>query len=164
MIFWLDAGNSLTGPVDAAEWILEQTGLFLVKGQDRSMGPMSHEKTYEWFGYNKTTIQFSSRPHYSGNTQAFLKPSRYYATIVKPNAQCAIDENCVAPPDSNLGNHRYDQTTLSILAYAPEVQAPHHTEYLACCSEQMKHNLSQPNFMFVWTARQGCAYYTQQGY
>jgi hypothetical protein len=164
MIFWLDAGNTLTGPTDAAEWILEQTGLFLVKGQDRSMAPVSHEKTYEWFGYNKTSFQFSSSPHYSGNTQGFLKPSRYYAAIVEPNAKCATDENCVAPPGSNLRNHRYDQTTLSILAYGPEVQAPHHTEYLACCTNQMKQNLSEPNFMFVWTARQGCEYYTNQGY
>lgn len=160
MVFWLDAGSTLTGPLDNMQHILEQTGAFLVKGQDLDMKQKSAKETYEWFGVNKST--FLVGPHYSGGTVAFLLPSRYADAIAKPNAECALEENCIAPPNSSLGNHRYDQTTLSILAY--KVQTPHHTEFLAALPKQLNRDLDQPNFMFVWTARQGCKHYLQKGY
>jgi hypothetical protein len=162
MIFWMDAGSTFTGPIDAMERIVEQTGIFLVKGQDMSMMPMAHPATFRWFNFTKETFVTSGGgPHYSGNTQAFLAPSRYYDTIIKSSADCAMDEMCIAPPGSNLDNHRYDQTVLSILSYNLEVQVPHHTEYLAASQMQVPNlfNQENPNFMFVWTARQGCREY-----
>lgn len=119
----------------------------------------SSEKTYEWFGFDKSTME--TGPHFSGNTQAFLHPSRYTETIVIPNAKCALDENCIAPPGSALNNHRYDQTSISILGYHPKTRLPHYTEYLAAEQKQLK-DLSQPSFKIVWTARQLCYYYANR--
>jgi hypothetical protein len=106
MIFWMDAGSTFTGPINAMERIAEQTGIFLVKGQDNSMMPMAHPATFQWFNFTKEIfITSGGGPHYSGNTQAFLAPSQYYDLIIKPRADCAMDELCIAPPGSHLGNH-----------------------------------------------------------
>ena len=159
-IFWLDAGATFVGPIEPIEHIVRQHGIFLVKGQDESMKRLSHPGTYEWFGYNKTT--FEGGPHYAGNTQGHLFPSRYIDTVVIPNAICALNESCVSPPGSRLRNHRYDQTTLSILAYHKHVQAPHYTEYLAADRSQLKDDLAEHNRFVFWTARGNCEYYADR--
>lgn len=160
-ILWLDAGSTLTGPADPVEDILRWNGIFLAKGQDNSMTPMSHPDTYQWFGYNnKDDFRMGLQsPHFSGNFQAHLYPSRYIDSIVIPNAKCALDSACIEPPGSSLSNHRYDQTTLSILAYQEAVG--HYTEYLAADRQQLNDDLSKPSHrMIVWSARQGCTHYS----
>jgi hypothetical protein len=157
-IFWMDAGSTLVNPLTEVERIVQETGMFLVHGQDVDMKPKSHPASYEYFGYNKSS--FHGGPHFGGGTQAHMLPSRYVDTIVKPNAVCALDASCVAPAGSSLSNHRYDQSTLSILAYQPHIQAPHHTEYLAGSKSQLNANLHKPSGRFVlWTARQACNEY-----
>ena len=159
-IFWLDSGSTLAGPVQPVQEALQRYGIALMKGQDLDMRPKAHEKTFEWFGYNKQAMSWG--PHFSGNTQAFLYPSRYIDTVVIPNCKCALDRTCIAPSGSGLTNHRYDQTTISILAYAPKVRLPHYTEFLAAQSGQLNPNLLEPSFKLVWTARQGCQFYTSR--
>jgi hypothetical protein len=156
-IFWLDAGNTLAGPITPAEKIVRRTGSYLVKGQDSNMKQKSDAQTYLYLGFDKDT--FIGGPHFSGNTQAYMYPSRYIDTIVKPMTECALVEECIMPNGHNLASHRYDQTVLSILAYISSVQAPHYTEYLAATSDQLK-GLSTPSSRFVWTARQGCSEYS----
>jgi hypothetical protein len=158
-IFWLDAGATLVGPIQPIQEILHQTGLFLVHGQDDDMKPKSHRGTYAALGYDKSTYQ--GGPHCAGGIQGHVYPSRYIDTIVIPNAQCALDESCIAPPISSLNNHRYDQTSLSILAYQYHVAAPHYTEYLAASRNQLRSDMSQSNRMIIWTARNSCQYYSQ---
>ena len=157
-IFWLDAGNTLVGPIDPAERIVHDTGIFLVRGQDSSMTEKSHPLTYQYFGFDKNTFQ--GGPHYSGNTQAFLYPSRYIDTIVIPNAACAIDPACITPHGSELTNHRFDQTTLSVLTYQQHIMVPARTEYLAASKSQLNSDMTLPSFMFVWTARGICKVYS----
>jgi hypothetical protein len=158
-IFWLDAGATLVGPIQPIQEIVHQTGLFLVHGQDDDMKPKSHGGTYAALGYEKSTFQ--GGPHCAGGIQGHVYPSRYIDTIVIPNAQCALDESCIAPPTSSLDNHRYDQTSLSILAYQYHVAAPHYTEYLAASRTQLRSDMSQSNRMIIWTARNSCQYYSQ---
>lgn len=159
-ILWLDSGSTLTGPVTPIIQAVEHQGIALMKGQDLDMTPHSHEGTYEWFGYNKTTFQ--AGPHYSGNTQAYLYPSRYYETIVKPNVACALEEACIAPSGASLGNHRYDQTSLSILAYQAKLRLPHYTEFLASDASHVSSDLTRPSFKVVWTSRGSCSFYARR--
>lgn len=161
MIVWVDAGSTLVGPLDAVQRILEQDGILLVKGQDADMKPKSADDTFKWFGFDKDS--FLGGASFSGNFQAYLSPSRYVDTIVNPNAECALHQECIAPNNSNLTNHRYDQTSLSILAY--KMQTPHHTEYIAGGKKQLNTDLDRPSSRFVvWTARKACRYYLEKGY
>jgi Protein of unknown function (DUF1647) len=154
-IFWLDAGSTITGPITPAINITRNTGIFLVKGQDSDMKPKSHPGMFEAFGYNKDSFQ--AGPHYSGNTQAYLYPSRYIGTVVIPNAACALDERCIMPLGSDLTNHRYDQTSLSILAYQKDLKIPEYTQFLAAGRDQLSTDLKQPSSMFIWTSRGSCS-------
>ena len=157
-IFWMDAGSTLAGPVTPVENVLHRTGLFLVKGQDLDMRGMAHKGSFAWFNISHPDA-YQLGPHFSGNTQGYLYPSRYIDSIVIPNAECALQPSCIMPDGSDLHNHRFDQTTLSLLAYQPQVKAPHYTEYLAASRPQLQPNLKAPSFRFVWTARQGCQFY-----
>ena len=159
-IFWLDAGSTVTGPITEAIRITQNTGIFLVNGQDADMKPYSHPGTYRAFGYDKAT--FRAGPHYSGNTQAYLYPSRYVDTVVIPNAQCALQQDCIMPRGSSLRNHRYDQTTLSILSYRDDLRIPGNTMYLAAGREQLVSDLKQPSTAIVWTSRASCEDFMDQ--
>ncbi|KAL7575209.1 hypothetical protein ACA910_018696 [Epithemia clementina (nom. ined.)] len=159
MILWLDAGSTLTGPIDPIESIVKRNGIFLVKGQDADMKHLSHPDSYKWFGWKHKKNFPHGRPHYSGNTQAYLYPSRFVQPIVERNAACAWDASCIAPSGATLRNHRFDQTTLSLCAYHPWVRPPHHTEYLACSESQVPEKDDMPwipSYRMVWTARQTC--------
>ena len=159
-IFWLDAGCTFTSPIDAIEEIIHHNGVFLVRGQDEDMKKLSHEGTYGALGYNKHKFRTQGKghtklmsPHYAGGVQGHVYPSRFVDSIVVPNAQCAMDANCIAPKGSFLGNHRFDQTSLSILAYQSTVQAPSYTEYVAGGREQLAEDLRQPSERIFWTSR-----------
>jgi hypothetical protein len=181
-IFWLDAGATFTGPLDPIQDILHRDGIFLVKGQDASMKQLSHPSTYKWFGFDKET--FVGGPHFAGGIQGHVYPSRFISTIVVPNAgkqqqlvrelhrfsfvsvlndvpECALDPNCISPEGSSLSDHRYDQTSLSILAYQNHVRPQHHTEYLAAGRHQLNDNMKEPNRFIMWTARGSCQYYSE---
>ena len=162
MIFWLDAGSTLTGPLDPLVNILRRNGLFLVKGQDANMKPMSHPNTYQWFGFDKNTME--TGPHFGGGTQGHVRNSRFIHSIVDKNAACALDPNCIIPDlvqqDQQI-RHRYDQTSLSICAYHPLVQAPHHTEYLSAGASTVSADLRKASYRFILTSRQSCQAYVQ---
>lgn len=120
--------------------------------------------TYQWFGYDKKT--YRTGPHWAGGIQGHIYPSRYIDTVVVPNAQCALDYNCISPTGSSLANHRYDQTSLSILGYQTRAgpagggPLPAYTEFLAADESQLQEDLGQDSYPFVlWTARGLCQYY-----
>ena len=154
-IFWLDAGSTVVGPITEAIRITQETGAFLVWGQDSDMTPKSHEKMYEAFGYRKKA--FRGGPSYSGNTQAYLYPSRYVDTVVIPSAQCALLKDCIMPPGSNLWNHRYDQSALSVLCHREDLKIPQYTLYLAAERSQLASSLKEPSQKFIWTSRGSCS-------
>jgi hypothetical protein len=158
MIFWLDAGNTLKGPITPIENIVKRNGIVLFHGQDESMTPKSHFRSYEWFNFTKDTMV--TGPHISGNTQAYLSPSRYVESLVNCNAKCALDPNCIVPDGADLHNHRFDQTTLSLCAYHPKVWPNHHTEYLAASEDQLPSDPFEAAYRMVFTARAGVIYYT----
>jgi hypothetical protein len=122
------------------------------------MTPRSYYKSYEWFNFTKDIML--TGPHISGNAQAFISPSRYVESLVNCNARCAMDPNCISPEGSNLGNHRYDQTTLSLCAYHPKVWPNHHTEYLAAGQTQVPSDVRKASYKMVYTARQKINAYT----
>lgn len=116
--------------------------------------------TYQYFGYSKGT--FEGGPSYSGNTQGYTYPSRYIDTIVKPNAQCALDMACISPPGASLSSHRFDQSALSVLAYQYHIRAPHYTEFLAAERRQMNRDLdAESPPLLLWTSRAGESHYAR---
>ena len=172
-IFWLDAGATIVNSILPIQDIIHQAGIFLVHGQDEDMKYLSHPNTYKSLllndgsngNYDPKSNWPNRRPHYAGGIQGHVYPSKYIETIVIPNAKCALDESCISPAGSNLNNHRYDQTSLSILSYNSKVMVPHYTEYLAAGRDQLNDDLASKsdnsnNRMIIWTSRNTCDFYT----
>lgn len=119
--------------------------------------------TYKYFGFEKETYPGGGGPSFAGGIQGHLFPSRYIDSIVKPNAECALNEACIAPPGASLWNHRFDQSVLSILAHQRHVQVPPYTEFVAAQREQLKPgslDTESPPFV-LWTARKTCSHYSR---
>ena len=149
-MLWLDAGVTIVGPLDPILEVLYRDGIFLVQGQDTDMTRLSHDDTYRWHGCKKEDYQ--GLPHYAGGIQGHVRTSRYISTIVDPNAACALDKNCIAPSKSSTQNHRFDQSSLSILAHRYRI--PSYTEFLAASREQLATNLTESSAPFIlWTSR-----------
>ena len=159
MVLFLDAGSTLTGPIDFVVDVLKRTGIFLAKGQDESMEERSHEGTYQWFNLTKYYSQYPTGASFGGGTVGHLYPSRYYDPVVSLDAKCALDVDCIAPRGSSRKDHRYDQTALSLCAYQPKVRAPHYTEHLAAEKSQLPGLPFKPNYRFVWTSRRTSSHY-----
>lgn len=71
-----------------------------------------------------------------------------------------MDAKCIEPDGSSLMNHRFDQTSLSILAYQHHVRPQHHTEYIAAGRHRLNDDMRIPNRVRMWTARGACSFYS----
>lgn len=164
-ILFLEAGSTLTGPLDPIQDVLEKDGIFLALSHIDM--EQSHPETYRWFGTEKGILH-SRTNHFSGRVQGYIYPSRYYDTIVRPNALCALDEKCIAPIPLDMSSpqisnynetlHHFDRTSLSILAYHEKVQTPHHNEYLAEKESELSPDLTKPSKRVVWGKQNGNFY------
>ena len=150
-VLWIDAGSDIRAPLKSIDDFLSKEGYFLTQGQDLDMTLMSHSATYEFLGFNKN--DFLGKPHYSANLQGYLIEGLATERILTPMLKAASVKDCIAPPGSNLSNHRFDQTILSIFAYSSGMNLNPQTELLACSRAQLQQDHELPSNMIVYTAR-----------
>ncbi|KAJ8049061.1 hypothetical protein HOLleu_01622 [Holothuria leucospilota] len=80
---------------------------------------LTKEEIYGKIGVNKTeyyNANFSS-PAISGGLMLVINSSSVQSKIMRPWLSCALDVTCIAPHGANLGNHRFDQSALSLIAF-----------------------------------------------
>lgn len=160
VVMWLDAGCSLAGPVmPTLGKILLTTGHFTVQGQDTDSSRWCHSETLKAFGLTKADLL--DKPSFAGGVVGFKYGSPAYYDILLPWVHCAGRSDCIAPPGSSLGDHRFDQCVLTILSYTAKVNVTPHTELLAYTSAQLK-PCYQASEMIIWTARQGESCYAKK--
>jgi len=150
-VLWIDAGSDFRSPLSTIERLLQQNGYFLVQGQDQDMTQMSHSNTYEYLGHDK--IDFKDKQHYSANLQAYAKDGPVFGKIVQAMQQAAGSQKCIAPTGSNISNHRFDQTVLSILAYTCGIELQTHTHLLAARRTQLQAKPEMESDRLVYTGR-----------
>jgi hypothetical protein len=148
---WIDAGSDIRAPIDPVFTLLTQQGYFFVKGQDLDMTKKSHAATYHYLGLNK--LDFIAKEHFSANLQGYTHGSLAHQDILIPMVNAAAKKQCIAPPGSNLSNHRYDQTLLSLVAYTRAWDVVEHTVYLAAQRNQLSNDPTLPSDKIVFTAR-----------
>lgn len=152
-IFWFDAGGAFTGYLDPLQNILKRQGIFLVQGQDNAI--KGDPGTFKWLHVKKDEGHFG--PSFAGGVQGHFYPSRYFDSVVRPNAECALELDCIRPQGASIRNHRFDQTSLSILAHLEEI--PPHTEYL---DSTQSFRLDEPHEKFLVTFRGSNRYYSKR--
>lgn len=119
------------------------------------MTRLLHPAVWDYFQYNKT--DFVNKPSYSGNTMGFVYGSQAYHDILLPWVQCAAKPECIAPPGASTGNHRFDQSALSIIAYKSGLDIQEHTELLLAEAVPC----FKPHQRVVWTSRTGESCYAK---
>ncbi|KAI8476927.1 MAG: hypothetical protein J3K34DRAFT_516186 [Monoraphidium minutum] len=116
VVFWVDGGSTITGPLDDIERDLRRDGIYAVQGQDDGMARLTHKDAFKYFGFNSKD-QFKNRPSFAGNTWGWVKGSPWVEAVLRPWERCSLVEACISPNGSSLGNHRYDQSVVSIILY-----------------------------------------------
>ena len=159
-ILWLDAGSDIRASLEPIEKALETDGHFFVQGQDLDMTKKSHQGSYLKLDVKKN--DFSGKPHFAGNLQAYIRNRPAHEKILEPLHKAALEQNCIAPPGSNLSNHRYDQTLLSILIYQSDLQVWPKTHLLAAQRNQLHSDPLQSSGRVIYTARCSSIDYVHQ--
>jgi meiotically up-regulated gene 157 (Mug157) protein len=156
---WLDAGCEVRGPLTDIESILRKDGVFLVQGQDGDMTRWVHDETLRYFNVERSA--FSKKPSFAGGIEGWILNSKAYHQILEPLVECANKKECIDPVGASLGNHRYDQSALSVITYKSGMNIVPHTEFLAAQRSQLHADIKKPNPMCIWTARGGSSAYKQ---
>ncbi|NER20752.1 MAG: DUF1647 domain-containing protein [Symploca sp. SIO1B1] len=150
-LLWVDAGSDFRAPLTTLQSHLEQDGHLFVQGQDLDMTLMSHDGCYEAMGTKKA--YFQGKQHFAGNLQGYVQNGKAHKLILEPLYRNALNRDCIAPPGSNLTNHRFDQTVLSILIYQSELSVVPRTNLLSAHRQELHPEPEQPSSATVYTAR-----------
>lgn len=159
-VLWIDAGSDLRAPINPIEHYLEEDGHFFVQGQDVDMTLKSHRACYQAMGTFKE--DFKGRQHFAGSLQGYTRKGQSYGFILEPLYQYALQRNCIAPPGSDLSNHRFDQTVLSILIYQSQLPIIPRTHLLSAHRYELNPNTEEASSAIVYTARCSSSEYVQQ--
>ena len=111
----------------------------------------SHPDCYK--ALNTKQENFIGKEHYAGSLQGYVKDSDAHKIILNLFYKFAQIESCIAPGGSDLGNHRFDQTLLSILIYQSGLSVKAHTHLLSAHREELNVDPMKPSDRIVFTAR-----------
>ena len=150
-VLWIDAGSDVRGPLDRISALLSEDGHFFVCGQDTDMTLKSQDNTYSEMGHDKS--EFTGKEHFSANLQGYVRGSRAHLEILNPMLEFAMRPQVIAPQGSNLRNHRFDQTVLSILLYSAGFRVNEHTELLAAERNQLNSDPMLAGHRLIYTSR-----------
>eukprot|EP00555_Chaetoceros_dichaeta_P005512 CAMPEP_0198256098 /NCGR_PEP_ID=MMETSP1447-20131203/6086_1 /TAXON_ID=420782 /ORGANISM="Chaetoceros dichaeta, Strain CCMP1751" /LENGTH=338 /DNA_ID=CAMNT_0043942651 /DNA_START=78 /DNA_END=1094 /DNA_ORIENTATION=- len=122
-VYWLDSGIMINKKHFGNEFeIAHSQGIY---------SPASHGTLKEWtvegaakyLGLDDEIYQNNSTRICSANIVLIdAKNASIVDNVIKPWADCAKHKACIAPPGSGRGNHRQDQSALSILLHKRGIQ------------------------------------------
>lgn len=125
-VFWLDSGVELRHPLVSVRYFLERDGFFSTTMEKRQhiTGRSTMQETFdrmkdygvEELGHYDEII-IKNGPFCSGFAMGFDQREAS-KSILKYALKCARDEGCISPKGANSNNHNFDQSAITIAAYA----------------------------------------------
>ena len=126
IVVWLDSGVELRHPLVSIRYFLERDGFFSTTMEKRQhiTGRSTMQETFdrmkdygieELEHYDERNIK--KTPFCSGYVMAFDQSEASKSTL-KYALKCASDEACISPKGANADNHNFDQSAITIAAYA----------------------------------------------
>jgi len=112
-VCWMDAGNVVTSRLIWLRKILRSVGMY----SPRSKGTIrdwTHPLTLAYLGAGADLLD---RWNLSGLCVALDYRSDRAMTLLDHWKNCALSQDCIAPPGSSRRNHRQDQAVLSVLGH-----------------------------------------------
>ena len=125
-ICWLDSGVELRHPLVSMRYFLERDGFFSTTMEKRQhiTGRTTMQETFdkmkdygieELEHFDEETIK--KGPYCSGYIMAFDHRDTS-KSILEYGFKCARDEACISPKEAHSDNHNFDQSAITIAAYA----------------------------------------------
>ena len=121
-LVWCDAGNMVKGNLIHLVNVLQKSGVYTPESE----GPImrwTHVKTLQYFNINGNN-PLLRRTMRAGGYVGFDLSREEVRGFIRYFSTCAQTEQCIAPSGSSRGNHRQDQSVLSILYYVYHQQYP----------------------------------------
>jgi hypothetical protein len=112
-VLWFDAGNVLTGPLTLLRKVVQWKGFYSPYAKPH-IASWTHPDTLKFL---KTERWIYTKTNLTGGCVAASYRSSKARKLVERWRECAMIQECIAPPGSNRYNHRQDMSVLSILAY-----------------------------------------------
>ena len=112
-ILWFDTGNLITKKLTLLRIVLTAYGIF---------SPISNGTIKEWthietLKYLQVSKRIQNKRNLTGGIIGFDWSSHYARKIAEDWKKYSTKKECIAPPGSDRGNHRQDQSIFSILKY-----------------------------------------------
>ncbi len=150
-LLWIDAGSDIRARLTQIKRLIHRDGHFFAQGQDHDMTLTSCPDSY--LQMDTRIDRFEGKPHFAGSIQGYRQNSQAHREILNPLYKYALIGDCIAPKGSNLTNHRFDQTLLSVLIYRSGLPIQPHTRLLASRRADLQANPFTPSRAIVYTAR-----------
>ncbi|XP_038059862.1 uncharacterized protein LOC119730871 [Patiria miniata] len=127
VVFWADASVRFRQPLKALLPFAQDHHGYLSRIHSYKADTKSpikhnfyytHELMYKWLGVDKEKYAKSSyAPHVAANRQLVINSSTVQQNFLRPLYACAMDKNCIVPPGSKHGRHRYDASALMLVIH-----------------------------------------------
>lgn len=112
-VLWLDCGCYIQKKLDFEYNEIKRKRIWSI-GQSTTIKRYTHDGLLNLLDVNKTIY---NKIMCAGGIVGFHYPSNITNYILSLWKACALIKNCISPVGANRGNHRQDQSVLSILLY-----------------------------------------------
>ena len=125
LVYWIDSGLLVSRnckDFDADVKHCLEHGIYTPRG-GKNISKVCHQGTADYLGISKE--MFHSNDHTLVSAGIFLVDvmnTTTYDKIVKQWAECALVEDCIAPPGATFRNHHQDQAALAVLLAKHSIQ------------------------------------------
>jgi hypothetical protein len=113
ILFWCDAGNKIMDTLDGLMDHMAENAIYTPISL-LTVGDLTHPGTLEYMSAQPTEYNFINR---NAAQVCFNLDIPYIMDFITEWADCARVKKCIAPLGSDLTNHRYDQSILTLLFY-----------------------------------------------
>src|SRR5262245_50560335 len=110
-VLWFDSGTLFHASLDAMVDAIRETGVFSLAGQT-ALGNCCDERTLQALGVSAAD---RLEPYRAGGVLGFDSSRPVVREVLQRWRSCALDANCIAPPDLDPHTHRFDQAVLTAL-------------------------------------------------
>jgi len=119
-VLWIDAGSLVTLGLTYIRSHIERDGFFATEATS-TIGEFTYPSVLDRYNAHHLEHLWQAASGLIG----IDRRTRSYADILMPWHACAFDRECIAPAGSTRGNHRQDQSYLSILVHKASFSISH---------------------------------------
>eukprot|EP00457_Paulinella_chromatophora_P006003 gb/GEZN01006021.1/.p1 GENE.gb/GEZN01006021.1/~~gb/GEZN01006021.1/.p1 ORF type:complete len:426 (+),score=35.83 gb/GEZN01006021.1/:72-1349(+) len=125
-ILFLDAGSEVWGSLREVQELMQFQGHFFTIQADSSslIHPQTLASVVQRLNWTErldlNLNNLLSRPQISAGFMGWVAGGDAARSLLEPWTSCALDPRCIAPANTTLRNHKFEQSVLSVLVWGNE--------------------------------------------